>query len=350
MARALPEVPVRGAPLHQRLAEVNGLIDVVADGYGVCVYLTVAPDQLPTAADLLQTAMAGPMAAEVMQSAADGVAFEWRRVQDDSQALADWISDLALHTAPSRWPLLYEELDTAMSSSFVLDGISAFSVAGRSGVMVGPQDESATLRPLLDAPVSNLGAARTTSEPAAGVRRTRLHLNVVSDSSALIRMGWRTPPRGHPEFAPLAVAARIVGGHYGSRLMRAFRQERGWSYSPWALLRSGMSHGLWQVSVRVPAQHVSSAVAQVQEIMNDCSPDAAEHASAVAHTVAELRALWSAGDSVLSLLGYWHDLGLQPSTERNRWLERLAETSLQDVVDVVRTRLLGEPDLVLLLS
>ncbi|WP_091075063.1 insulinase family protein [Micromonospora nigra] len=154
----------------------------------------------------------------------------------------------------------------------------------------------------------------------------------------------------HPDFPALAVAARILGGHHRSRLMRALREEQGWSYSPWAMLRSAREHGLWQVSVRVPAGRVQEAAARIVDLVTGCAPSPAERLSAVAHTVAEQRTLWSSGESRLTLSGYWRDLGLRPESERQERPRRLGDVSAARLDDVVRRHLSRSPDLTMVLS
>ncbi len=46
-----------------------------------------------------------------------------------------------------------------------------------------------------------------------------------------IRIGWKGVCKSHPDFAPLQVANTILGGYFGSRLMKNIREDKGFTYS-----------------------------------------------------------------------------------------------------------------------
>ncbi|MFV2084764.1 insulinase family protein [Micromonospora sp. LOL_021] len=355
-AAALPGLSVGRQPLHHRLARVGAVLEVDSDPYGALVRVTSPTGEVSEVVDLLAAASTSTVPGVAGRAARDDTAASWNWERHDSEALGDLLADLCLHATPHTWPTLYDELDAAMGvEPEHLPGPS-LAAGGRRVVVVGPPGAAELVAPLADTTDPN-GSDPDVPDPdggagtdrSAGGRLAR-DLDVTGDGSVLLRAGWRIPPRTDAAFAPLAVAARLVGGHYRSRLMREFRAEQGWSYSPWALARSGRTHGLWQVSVRVPVAHRAAAVERVRAIVAGCDPDPAEHAEAVAHTVAELRTLWSTGDSVLSLLGYWQDLGLPATTERDRWLAALAGTGPDDVSEAVKAWLGGEPDVLLAFS
>ncbi|WP_433320043.1 M16 family metallopeptidase [Micromonospora chersina] len=343
---ALPELPVGAIPLHARMAQLGALLSVSADGHGVAVYLTVAPDRLAAATELIRAAIGAPLPAELVRAAADEVTQNWQWVRADSESLADLLADLALHTAPTRWPVLYQELAAAMTTV----GPPPARPEPVNAILVSAHAPS----PVVEQTIAGLLAGEPTATPPRpdpeNAPPATLRLPVASESSALLRLAWRTPPRTHPDFPALAVAARILGGHHRSRLMRAFREEQGWSYSPWAMLRSAREHGLWQVSVRVPAGRVQEATARIADLVTGWAPSPTERVSAIAHTVAEQRTLWSSGESRLTLSGYWQDLGLSPESERQEWPRRLDEVSANRLDDVVRRHLSRPPDLTVVLK
>ncbi len=340
LAELLPLIPVDGTPLHRSLAVQGALLAVAADGHGVVAQVVADPERFPAVAGALGVALRTPAPDALVRHAREQAALAWRWERDDSEALADLVADLLLHTSPSAWPDVHAELVTAMEVNEPGEWSGSESVAH-----VGPRDETAALA-ALRGPV---GRSTTDSSDAAQAP-ARWRLEVVSDGSALVRLGWRSPGRDDPDFAPLAVAARVVGGHHRSRLTREFRTERGWSYSPWALLRAGRGHGLWQVSVRVPTEHVAETVDRVCELVRGYEQDDVEHATAIAHSVTEIRRLWSSGDSAVSLLGYWQDLGLEVLPEKQRWLSALGSTTPADVAAAARRWLAGEPHLEVVLA
>jgi zinc protease len=59
---------------------------------------------------------------------------------------------------------------------------------------------------------------------------------------ATVRMGHLGLPRSHPDFYRLTVVNTILGGYFGSRLMKNIREEKGYTYgiySAWAALKHG---------------------------------------------------------------------------------------------------------------
>ncbi|MFJ2087092.1 M16 family metallopeptidase [Micromonospora chokoriensis] len=340
---ALPELPLGATPLHARMAHLGALFSVSADGHGIAVYVTVTPERLAAAVDLLQAAITTPLPAELAGAAAGEVGETWQWVRADSDSLADLTADLALHSDPAVWPTLHRELGEAMEGVTVPPG----GLGATAVTLVAPQPPGQAVDQALAALTTEPGRTRTAGPHGEPVT---LHLPVASEQSVLIRLAWRTPPRTHPDFPALAVAARILGGHYRSRLMRAFRQDRGWSYSPWAMLRSAAGQGLWQVSVRVAASHSREAITRIGELITGYAPTPPERVSALAHTIAEQRTLWSSGESRLTLSGYWQDLGLRPDHERVDWPHRVSAVTAGHLDDAVRRHLSRPPDLTMILS
>jgi predicted Zn-dependent peptidase len=342
LAEALPAVPVSGTPLHRRLALLGAVASVEADGHGVVVRVVAEPGRLAETVKAISTALHDPLPAALVAEARDRSATAWRWERDDSEALADLLADLALHTPPSRWSGLHDSLLAAMA-----DGAHSLSspatVGTFSAAYVGPVGETAVLRGFSSVAILS---TRDTSAASHG----HWDLDVVSDGSALIRLGWQAPRRDHEDFAALAVAARVVGGHHHSWLTREFRVERGWAYSPWTLLRSGPDHGLWQVSLRVPLANLEEAATHIRTLVGSCRPTQDEHSAAVAHARTEILRLWSTGDTAASLLGYWQDIGLDPREEKPRWLAALSAATRDNVADAASRWLDTEPHIAVLLS
>lgn len=346
LAEALPTVPSYGTALHHRLARLGATVSAEADGHGVVVQVVAEASRIAETVDAVSSALNAPLPSALLAEARDRSAAAWWWERKDSEALADLLADLALHTPPSQWSGLLDALLTAMA-----DGPQPVSSPASSGTLsaayVGPQDGVAPLQGLSSRLSSPGATSAPDNSPVAG---GHWDLDVVSDGSALIRLGWRAPRRDHQDFAALAVAARVVGGHHHSWLTREFRVERGWAYSPWALLRSGPDHGLWQVSLRVPHAHVEEAAARARALVRSCSATEAEHAAAVAHARTEILRLWSAGDTAVSLLGYWQDLGLDPREEKDRWLTALSATTRDSVADATSRWLATEPHIAVVLG
>lgn len=53
---------------------------------------------------------------------------------------------------------------------------------------------------------------------------------VASPVQSTVRMGWKGITRTHPDYQGLQVATMILGGYFGSRLMRNIREDKGYTY------------------------------------------------------------------------------------------------------------------------
>lgn len=74
-----------------------------------------------------------------------------------------------------------------------------------------------------------------------------LFREVPNSVQSTVRMGWRGITRNHPEYLELQVATMILGGYFGSRLMRRIREEKGYTYGIHAV--AGAFHGLGYITI-----------------------------------------------------------------------------------------------------
>ncbi|MCU0457591.1 MAG: insulinase family protein [Bacteroidales bacterium] len=58
----------------------------------------------------------------------------------------------------------------------------------------------------------------------------RIFLEVPDSVQSTVRVGWKGITRDHPDYLALQVATMILGGYFGSRLMRRIREEKGYTY------------------------------------------------------------------------------------------------------------------------
>jgi zinc protease len=62
-----------------------------------------------------------------------------------------------------------------------------------------------------------------------------------------VRIGWKGITRDHPDYQGLQVATMVLGGYFGSRLMRNIREEKGYTYGIHAV--SGAFHGIGYIAI-----------------------------------------------------------------------------------------------------
>ena len=58
----------------------------------------------------------------------------------------------------------------------------------------------------------------------------RIFSEVSNSVQSAVRLGWKGITRNHPDYQGLQVASMILGGYFGSRLMRNIREDKGYTY------------------------------------------------------------------------------------------------------------------------
>ncbi|GAB4421588.1 MAG: pitrilysin family protein [Bacteroidia bacterium] len=82
-----------------------------------------------------------------------------------------------------------------------------------------------------------------------------------------IRLGQRAFARNHPDYYPMVVVNTILGGYFGSRLMKNIREEKGYTYgiySVWNAMRHG---GFLAIQSDIGNAYVEDAIAEVKREM-----------------------------------------------------------------------------------
>ena len=68
----------------------------------------------------------------------------------------------------------------------------------------------------------------------AMVQTPRVRLELVGAVQSAVRVGRMLFTRNHPDYVGMQVVATVLGGYFGSRLMRNLREERGYTYGVFA--------------------------------------------------------------------------------------------------------------------
>jgi predicted Zn-dependent peptidase len=82
--------------------------------------------------------------------------------------------------------------------------------------------------------------------PTADLKPTRLILEKDQSVQSSIRMGNRSIVRSHPDYVKAVFVGHVLGGYFGSRLMKNIREEKGLTYGIYASLHP-LRHGSYLV-------------------------------------------------------------------------------------------------------
>ena len=84
---------------------------------------------------------------------------------------------------------------------------------------------------------------------------------------ASIRMGSLMFPYEHPDFPDAQIANTLLGGFFGSRLMRKVRQEKGLAYNIFSVLEPMRYSGYWMVGTETGVSNVDEVITLIREEM-----------------------------------------------------------------------------------
>ncbi len=105
----------------------------------------------------------------------------------------------------------------------------------------------------------NKNIAPKPGKPASGV-------SVIGKKDALqsaIRIGKRTINRRHPDFTGFSILSIILGGYFGSRLMKNIREDKGYTYGIGAQLVSLEQSGFFVISSEIGSEVCKKAMDEI---------------------------------------------------------------------------------------
>jgi len=83
-----------------------------------------------------------------------------------------------------------------------------------------------------------------------------------------IRMGGVLPKRNHPDMPGLVVLNTVLGGYFGSRLMRNLREEKGYTYGISSYIVPMAELSVWVISTEVGVDYAESTVDEIFKEMS----------------------------------------------------------------------------------
>ncbi|MCF8331008.1 MAG: insulinase family protein [Bacteroidales bacterium] len=98
----------------------------------------------------------------------------------------------------------------------------------------------------------------------------RKEVHVIQDDAvqSAIRLGWKTGNRNHPDFIELKILNTILGGYFGSRLMKNLREEKGLTYGIGSAIGSTQQTGLWIIATEIGAENTQIALQEIYREIN----------------------------------------------------------------------------------
>ena len=87
---------------------------------------------------------------------------------------------------------------------------------------------------------------------------------VANSVQSTVRMGWKGITRTHPDYQSLQVATMILGGYFGSRLMRNIREDKGYTYGIHAIAGAFRDTGYITIMTDVANEYRDAVLGEIR--------------------------------------------------------------------------------------
>lgn len=154
----------------------------------------------------------------------------------------------------------YDNLNTQMLRSFYDTYYTAGNLFAVASGQIGPETETA-----LDTFLSRFGTTAGTADPGIPPTHSTTLIREKRDGAlqSSIRIGKVLFPKEHPDFNGLQVAATVLGGYFGSRLVKNLREDKGYTYGIYSAMLNMQHSGYFAVASDVTASATDDAVAEI---------------------------------------------------------------------------------------
>jgi predicted Zn-dependent peptidase len=160
-------------------------------------------------------------------------------------------------------------------------------------------------------------AAAAAATPACALSASQqFHVRVTKEGSlqSSIRIGKEVCNRLHGDFFGLSVVNTLLGGYFGSRLMRNIREDKGYTYGVSSLLVSLRQAGYISIVTDVGAEVTQAALreiyTEIERLQQDLVPDGELQTVRTCLMSEMLRSFdgpFAQAESLIALLEYEHD-------------------------------------------
>lgn len=154
----------------------------------------------------------------------------------------------------------YDRLTTDRLRSFYETYYRAGNCFAVASGQIGPETEKALI-----AFLDRFAEAPTPVDPGIPPTHSTPLIREKRDGAlqSSIRIGKVLFPKEHPDFNGLQVAATILGGYFGSRLVKNLREEKGYTYGIYSAMLNMQHSGYFAVATDVTAEATDETVAEI---------------------------------------------------------------------------------------
>lgn len=109
------------------------------------------------------------------------------------------------------------------------------------------------------------GRRHPSIDHSVNARPGHQHVRKEDSVQASIRMGRRSLLRAHPDYVPVLFVSHILGGYFGSRLMKNIREEKGLTYGISASIHSLKNDSFLVVGADVNKENVGLTFSEIRK-------------------------------------------------------------------------------------
>jgi zinc protease len=161
-----------------------------------------------------------------------------------------------------------KELDEKDVNALSRDQLKTHSARFQNGLLAfvsGKIDDKS--KALLSTVLATLPAQpgiKPTPAPAQGIQANQYQQKEGS-VQASIRMGKKSVLRSHPDYADVLFLSHILGGYFGSRLMKNIREEKGLTYGIHASLHALLHDSYLAIGADVDKENVELTITEIKK-------------------------------------------------------------------------------------
>ncbi|MCH7415155.1 insulinase family protein [Belliella sp. R4-6] len=97
----------------------------------------------------------------------------------------------------------------------------------------------------------------------SNITKERLYEVKEKSLQSTIRIGCHLIPKSHPDYHALSVFNTILGGYFGSRLIKNIREEKGHTYGIYSSIGSLKNADYWVVMADVQKQYLNEVITEI---------------------------------------------------------------------------------------
>lgn len=149
---------------------------------------------------------------------------------------------------------------------FLRDFHSKYYTAGNMAVIISGKIHNKTPE-LLNSYFGDIGPQKIKIEDPAdflkGEKLKKVHINKSGTVQSAIRIGSATINKRHPDYPGLKILDSVLGGYFGSRLMKNIREEKGYTYGISSSISSLDLSGYMVISTEVGQKNCQKATDEI---------------------------------------------------------------------------------------